>query len=183
MEIKKYDPNTGLPKGYIELYIGSFPNEERRDWESNADAERFIRSHPEISVLLAYTPDGEFAGFLNYWLLTKPDTEEAVYYGEHLAIRPEMRNQGIGAQLIAELKRLTSDKIIMEVELPADEMACRRIAMYERHGFVTHPDIRYMQPSYAAGKEPIELLLMSSPTVKPTPALIARLKHLVYGQD
>lgn len=182
MTIKRYLTETKLPEGYIDLYIRSFPDEERRDWQTNEDAERFISSHPEMRVLLAFSSEGEFVGFLNYWLLSDSDDEtQRVFYGEHLAITPEMRNQGIGAGIIAELKRLTSDRILMEVELPEDEMAHRRIAMYERHGFVTHPDIKYLQPSYARGKEPIELMLMSSSTVEPTPELVSRLKHLVYG--
>lgn len=182
MTVERYLTETKLPEGYIDLYIRSFPDEERRDWQTNEDAERFISSHPEMRVLLAFSPEGEFVGFLNYWLLSDSgDEAQEVFYGEHLAIKPEMRNQGIGANIIAELKRLTSDRILMEVELPEDEMACRRIAMYERHGFVTHPDIKYLQPSYAPGKEPIELMLMSSPCVHPTQALIARLKRLVYN--
>lgn len=170
-----YIPGKPLPKGFIELYIESFPPEERRSWQSNADAERFIASHPDMSVLLAFDDKGDFAGFWNYWYLNDTDI-----YGEHLAVSPRLRNQGLGAALISELKRISHNRIMIEVELPEDEITRRRIAMYERHGFVQHPEIEYNQPSYTTGESSIPLLIMASPELDPAP-LIPRLKSLVYG--
>lgn len=179
MTIKPYDSSSSIPSGFIEIYTGSFPPEERRGWLTEADAEDFIRSHPQMRCVLAFDDsDGTLAGFLTYWRLGC-----ATYYGEHLAIRPDLRNRGLGAQLIAWLKSESADRVLLEVELPdGGGMASRRIAMYQRHGFVPHPEIDYVQPPYSPEKEGVRLMIMSSPKVNPAP-LLPELCRCVYGVD
>ena len=53
--------------------------------------------------------------------------------------------------------------MVLEAE-PYDsgELAKRRIAFYERQGFVVN-EYEYIQPAIAKGEEPIPLIIMSSP--------------------
>ena len=79
---------------------------------------------------------------------------------EHFAVSPKYRNLGLGSLLLTKLKSTLKCRICLEVELPDNELAKRRIGFYERNGFVLL-DNEYFQPSY--GLVPgLELKLMSS---------------------
>lgn len=176
MIVTEYTRGEKLPDGYIELYTEAFPEDERRDWKSNSDAENFIKEHKEMSSLLVFDDNSCFIGFLNYWLL--PD--RCSFYCEHFAIDKRMRDKGVGAELFDKFRKMSSDRIILEVEPPADDTSRRRIDMYRRNGMALHSDIEYIQPSYNTDKEPVRLVIMASAGMDPKP-LINPLKELVYG--
>lgn len=58
---------------------------------------------------------------------------------------------------------LASDSrpLVIEVEPPTDEMACRRIGFYERNGLRLWNDVEYVQPPYSPDRHAIELKLMT----------------------
>ena len=53
--------------------------------------------------------------------------------------------------------------MVLEVEVPEDDLARRRIGFYERHGLV-YNDYPYLQPPLRKGNELLPLRLMTKPT-------------------
>lgn len=139
----------------LQLYISSFPENERRPWSSTDDIEVFTKAKSEKFHIIAITLDDAFAGFMTYW-----DFCTHIYI-EHLSIMPKLRSQRLGSSLIDHAIKNISDKIILEVEHPDTPEACRRIEFYQRHGFRLLTDIEYMQPPYSPHHSPTPLLLMT----------------------
>ena len=53
--------------------------------------------------------------------------------------------------------------MVLEVEVPEDEMTRRRIGFYERHGLV-YNDYPYLQPPMRKGQEMLPLRFMTKPS-------------------
>ena len=60
-----------------------------------------------------------------------------------------------------ELLCMFSKKICLEVELPEEKLAARRIEFYRRNGFSLN-EFPYMQPSITQGRKSIPLRIMTS---------------------
>lgn len=97
---------------------------------------------------------GEFCGFITWWDFG------GFVYGEHFAMLPECRGAGIGGEVIDRFVADAGKPVVLEVELPTNDTARRRIRFYERHGF-TLCDAEYVQPPYDAGGEGVPMRLMS----------------------
>lgn len=154
-------------------YNGSFPEVERRDF---ALVRQLIADEPAFQ-LRVFCFDGCYVGFISNWQF------EGFRYAEHFAIDPAARNGGIGTKVLRHFLALSEDPVVLEVELPEDEWACRRIGFYERQGFRldTH---RYLQPPYRSGGEAIELRLMTYGTLDLSDRFeeVSRMiHHKVYG--
>ena len=80
----------------------------------------------------------------------------------HFAVRKSCRNGGLGAVLLTQLTAQSRKPVILEVELPTGELEARRIAFYERNGFVMNP-FEYMQPAMGEDRHAIPLRIMSYP--------------------
>lgn len=107
-----------------------------------------------IAAAAAGVCGGEFCGFITWW-----DFGDFVY-GEHFAMLPECRGAGIGGEVIDRFVADAGKPVVLEVELPTNDTARRRIGFYERHGF-TLCDAEYVQPPYDAGGEGVPMRLMS----------------------
>lgn len=83
-------------------------------------------------------------------------------YIEHFAVKEACRNDGFGGRLLEELLDWKGRKIVLEVEPPEDDLTCRRIGFYERHGLV-YNDYPYLQPPLREGQEMLPLRLMTGP--------------------
>lgn len=72
-----------------------------------------------------------------------------------------------GQQMLQYFKKTINKPIILEVELPTDEISKRRIAFYERMGFILN-EHEYVIPPIRSLKFPIYFLLMTdkSPLTK-----------------
>lgn len=136
-----------------DLYEKSFPIEERRDFSLVLD----IYKTDLLSLNLIY--DNEtMVGILNYW-----DFNDFLYI-EHLAVSEQYRNRKIASKVLEQLN--TQNKlIVLEVELPRDELSKRRIDFYQRNAFSIQP-YPYFQPPYRKGEERIKMHLMAN-TQKP----------------
>lgn len=55
---------------------------------------------------------------------------------------------------------LCDTPVVLEVEIPAEEMSKRRIGFYERLGYVLDDHV-YYQPPYRRGEEFLEMRLMT----------------------
>ena len=84
----------------------------------------------------------------------------ALVYLEHFATDPALRGRGIGGRLLDEFLASSSGTVFLEAEPPSDGLTLRRIAFYERHGFVLNP-YPYVQPPISEGRSPVPLRIMT----------------------
>lgn len=161
-----------------ELYISAFPKNERRDFDAFASLLANPDSH--FSVICAIDDEeqpGRMLAFISFWELGE------ITYLEHFAVIPQMRGRSIGRTMLRHFLDNIASRIVLEVEPPTTDIACRRIRFYESIGLTLRNDIDYIQPPYSPEKESLELKLMthgqiSTEELKDAASLI----HLkVYG--
>lgn len=131
-------------------YTDSFPEAERRAFSLVKD---LVKNEPRF-VVFALFRDDVYAGFITAWQFN------AFTYVEHFAIDESARNGGIGAEAMRQFLTNCDAPVVLEVEIPADEMSKRRIGFYERLGYVLDNHI-YYQPPYREGEEFLEMRLMT----------------------
>ncbi len=162
---------ASLPSGKEALYVGSFPPEERREWQ---DILTKTDSEPGFSFLTVVY-DGRPAGFITTWDLGK------ALYIEHFAIDPSQRGKGIGMAAIKSLIMKSPLPIVLEAEPESTgEMARRRIAFYSKAGFTAHHSFPYVQPPYFAGLPSVPLTLLTTKQL-PLDEISTTLHREVYG--
>ena len=139
----------------IALYTEAFPKIERRPVAQWLDLWQTCNHFRIIEIL----SDDVFAGFISYW-----DFEDFIYI-EHFATSKSLRGNGIGGKAIDTFKQSCQGKpVVLEVEMPTDDISKHRIAFYNKHGF-TLSELPYMQPAYRPCDDPIELRIMSTDPV------------------
>lgn len=148
--IKIEGTNHPLLSKMKHTYKTSFPPEERRKF---GEVEELLVENPRLTID-AFLKDGEYVGFVTSWQL------DGFIYVEHFAIEEEKRNIGIGKDALTEFVSAKGVPVVLEVELPEDDMSRRRIGFYERIGFVLEPR-SYGHPPYREGVEGIELYVMA----------------------
>lgn len=130
----------------------SFPVEERRD----DDMQRYNTDNNPLFTVYLINDDDINVGLITLWKL------DNFLYVEHLATSPNVRNKGYGKMIMqALLDNFPNSIIVLEVELPEDELSKRRIGFYERCGFTLCKN-SYMQPSYRKVGSPIPMYIMFS---------------------
>ncbi len=135
-------------------YEESFPADERRRFD---DLLKLLPC-PDMH-LCALVTEGQLVGFMIYWQW------DAVLFVEHFAIDPAQRGKQLGQQALEQVKRIKNSSIILlEVELPTDDISYRRIQFYERQGFSLN-EYAYSQPPYKRGNSAIPMKLMSIPAI------------------
>ena len=146
----------------------SFIRDEIRDY---GDALALLEE--PCYTLFHIVENGTHVGFISVWVF------DGFAFAEHFVICAEYRNCGYGGRAI----RLVAERfgtVVLEAETPETELAARRIAFYERNGFVCNR-VPYMQPPYRKDSAPVRLVLMSTPKLLPDPdAVIATLYRYVY---
>ena len=153
------------------LYLAAFPLAERRPFETYA---RLLNDPAYgLDILRA---DGAPIGVFSYWRL------DGFTFIEHFAVEAQQRGQGLGSAALQAFIASHSGQIVLEVE-PANSsaLARRRIAFYERQGFVLS-QVEYVQPPYLADGAAVSLKLMSYPAALADYAAVrAELYRRVYG--
>lgn len=170
------------------LWLASFPRNERRD----TDAQRYNTDMRTNFHCLLAEDDGKPVGFITYWHFGD------FCYGEHLATDPACRNKGYGAQILSTLNAKLSPlntqlsphnapmPFVLEVEMPTDDLARRRIAFYKRNGFTLWDRYAYIQPPYRPADKPLPMLLMAWGNIDPAqrfPYVKATIHRHVYGVE
>ena len=149
----------------------SFPLEEYRPYA----AQKALLRDPAYSIYVA-KEEGRILGFAAVWQL------ENRLFLEHLAVDPQLRNRGIGGQL---LRHFAKKHCCLEVEPPETDLSRRRIGFYQRNGFCLN-DYPYLQPSLGEGRNAIPLYIMTSGSTI-SQEEFAQVKKLlyrrVYGQE
>lgn len=135
-------------KDLLSLYVESFPPEERR---TTSDLLRMLNDQEMyFSALLL---EDEVAGFVVYWKF------EHFLYLEHLAIYPSFRRKGVGEAVLKKLQQ-EGNPVLLEVEIPEDEISTQRVSFYQHSGFNALP-VYYHQPPYRKGETLVPMLLFS----------------------
>ncbi len=165
-----------------ELYLNAFPPQERRSMESIS---RLL--HEDYFEFVPVFFDNDFKGFANLWFF------RTFTYIEHFAIRKEERNRGYGTRFLQDLttKRISAGKdfkhkvkqwsrnFVLEVELPQNPVATKRIAFYERLGFKLLEDY-YFQPPYEKDEEGLEMKIMLLSSDKENEPSFQEIKDTLY---
>jgi ribosomal protein S18 acetylase RimI-like enzyme len=133
-----------------ELLIKSFPPQEYRKL---AQLRQYTDSKSNFANNTILEGD-RLVGLISYWHL------EHFYYIEHFAINPALRNKGYGQKVLHALCKELNRPIVLEVELPSDETAQRRIHFYQKNGFTLWKQ-EYAQPPYRTGDEYLPMHLMA----------------------
>ena len=143
--------NNQFFSNLFNLYTLAFPPLERRTWAGL----EYELNYEKRFCANALIQEGVFVGLFNYW------TFDRFYYIEHLAIIPKLRSRGIGSEAMRIFMDQTKLPIVLEVEMPNNIIASRRIMFYEKLGFsiVAH---NYAQPPYDGNGFFIPELIMSN---------------------
>lgn len=173
LSLRDIHDSSAVPERIVELYVSSFPPDERRPVDS---IRKLIDDHGPFHFSLIRS-GRKTVGFITWWIL-----EKGVYV-EHFAMSPELRSRGLGRLSMERFCTLNkAHGVILEVEMPgSNEMADRRIKFYERCGFRSHPAIEYIQPPYTPSSQPVELMLMTFGPIDDVEGLAEEIKRRVYG--
>lgn len=131
------------------LMTTSFPNDEYRELN---ELRVFTDTLPQFINNVIFDNDTPI-GLISYWNF------EGFHYVEHFAIAPSQRNGGYGKRVLQHLCTILDKPIVLEVEMPQEEMAQRRIGFYQRNGFTLWEN-EYYQPPYKAGDSFLPMRLM-----------------------
>ena len=135
------------------LYTESFPEHERRRISSHVMAAEDPRFHTEVAV-----ENGNLMAILFYWKLAGDKI-----YIEHIAVNPLMRGKNIGSTILHNFTTQNPDcTIILEIDPPVDEVSKKRLAFYERSGFVNTGHI-FNHPSFQKKGLNHDLVILSYP--------------------
>lgn len=132
----------------LNLYLNSFPKEERREPDSLAEV-----IHEPGMNFCAVEINGQMSGMVVFWKF------DSFLYIEHLAVLPELHRGGIGSLVLKRLQELGSP-ILLEVEIPFDTVGRNRVGFYLKAGFSQLP-VEYFQPPYRDGEQLLPMMLFS----------------------
>lgn len=157
-----------------QIYLDSFPTDERRPFSI---VRRYLKCSRRPFHIVAAVKDDKVASFISYWDFP------AFRYIEHFATVPSLRGDGIGSRLLREFLNQSPLPVILEVELPDNDLAKRRIEYYTRQGFRLLRTFRYIQPPYSTGKNPLEMKIMTFGNIDADdlPSFVAQLYKQVYN--
>lgn len=178
MNITFKNHSTELSQQFLDLYISSFPDDERREWNSTIDVDSFCRMNQRHFHIIDVFVDDKFMGFVSLWNF------DNFIYIEHLAISHLSRNKGIGSFILKFLISEINNNIILEVEPPIDDISIRRIEFYNRIGFSIIKNIHYIQPAYSDKRQPVALSIMTHGNIQISDISDHKLrliKHYVYN--
>ena len=136
--------------GFFEIMEYSFPENERRSRENQLA----LFSDSRYKVAGIKDCGGNVCAFIAYW------EEGGVTFLEHFAVAEDLRGSGLGGKFLDEFLKDRKKPVVLEVELPENEIAARRIGFYQRHNFVLN-DFTYFQPPLGEGKKGVPLKIMS----------------------
>jgi len=109
---------------------------DTRGPEADAFARRFhqLLDRPDVLVLLAEN-NSHPVGFAYLTLRPTPYYDGLLAQLEELYVRPDLRDQGIGTQLLLESVDAVQARGACEVHINVDEVDVDTRRFYERHGF------------------------------------------------
>lgn len=156
INLVKVKDTQGEKYHYIEkLLVEAFPSEEYRPLNIQR---QYVENKENFHCLLIQEEEKPI-GLLTYWEF------HTFCYIEHFAIDTRKRNKGLGEQAIRTICEKLDCPIVLEVEMPNNEISNRRIRFYQRQGFNLW-DYEYKQPPYKTGDSYLPMLLMAHGGIK-----------------
>ncbi len=137
---------------FWKIYTESFPANERRT--SDQQFEVFQKPHYQINT---HVTDNQVVGFIASW------NDPEFVFVEHFAIAPEFRSKRFGSTVLQQFIEEFKIPIILEIEMPIDELTKRRLKFYELAGFIRNPHQHYMPP-YHESNPPLEMEILTLPS-------------------
>ena len=134
------------------IYTESFPLNERR----TPDQQLLIFQKPPYQ-LNTYLIDDHIVGFIASWC------DPEFIFIEHFAISPEFRSKRLGSTVLQQFIDDYKIPVILEIEMPIDELTKRRLKFYELAGFIRNTHQHYMPP-YHESDPPLEMEILTFPT-------------------
>lgn len=162
-----------LYKFFVDTLTDSFPKEEYRDLEKIAN----IADNDNRFNCCVLTHDESPVGIISYWELSD------FCYIEHFAITKQMRSSNYGGSAMRSFIDHICKNIVLEVELPQDELTKRRVSFYQKLGFSLW-ESDYQQPPYRPSDEYIDMNIMSYGTLneeKEFSEIKEKIHSIVYG--
>lgn len=156
---------------FYSLLKKSFLKEEYRSFEKQKSL-----LEKDFYKILFCKEGNKVIGIMALWELGE------FLFVEHFAVNPDFRNGGIGSKMIKFVLDKYKNNVILEVELPYNDINKRRIAFYERAGFV-YNGFEYYQSPLNDGDKPLPLRIMSCPSAvceKELEAIKSKLLKIVY---
>lgn len=170
-------PQDSGYEAWEKIFLTSFPENERRPFASMHHLMLHDpRVHMESIVMRQDNALQKCIGLLVWWDL------ESFVYVEYLAIDPAYRGRKIGREVMTGLLTAQRRPVVLEVELPIDDLTRRRVSFYQRLGFNLCPDA-YEQPSYGVVPGlPMSIMVAHQEQLTiPIATVIEKLKKEVYG--
>jgi hypothetical protein len=150
MELKQITTRDSKYYSFVEkLLVDSFPKNEYRDL---CDFRDYSDSNSLFHNNIILEKD-QMLGFITYWSFPK------FTYIEHFAIKESMQGKSYGTSFLSLLKKIVGAPIALEVELPLNTQASRRIKFYTRQGFKLWNNY-YEQPPYRSSDDSCPMSLM-----------------------
>ena len=137
---------------FLETYTQSFPINEQRPEESII---QLLSEEKRFRVMAIVDETYSFLGLLTCWTFVN------FIYIEHFALSPTLRSHGYGSIALGTFIKQNNLPIVLEVELPTDEQAKRRIQFYQRRGLSLY-DYNYIQPPYTPNRLSVPMRLMGT---------------------
>lgn len=127
----------------------SFPVEEFRTFDEQKELLENAYYNIDANI-----KDDTVISFIAYWEFS------TFIYIEHFATQPQQRNKGKGRKLLNSFIASQKKSIVLECELPSDDISKKRIEFYKSLGFVSNK-YPYIQPSMRKNTLPVPLRIMS----------------------
>ena len=136
-----------------DLYKTSFPENERRNINGQVHTLGLNNYYCQIVF-----KDDQFVGILFWWNF------ETLRYIEHIAIRPDRQNEGLGSEIMKDFLSLADSKpILLEVEPATTDIQKKRLRFYDKLGFKMNA-YDYIQPAIQKSTNPVALKVLSFPS-------------------
>jgi len=134
---------------FYQILVDHFPKKEVKEYS-------YLKGMFEngIAHALVKKKDDTIIGALCYM-----EVEDYVFI-DYFVIIDAYQGKQLGQQMLQYFKETMNKPIILEVELPTDDISKRRIAFYKRMGFVLN-EHEYVVPPIRSLKYPIYFLLMT----------------------
>lgn len=127
----------------------SFPQEEYRTFEHQHE----LLDNKYYNIIFT-VEDEKTVSVIAYWEFS------TFVYIEHFATLPQYRGKGLGRKFLSTFLSQQTKNVILECELPTDDVTKKRIEFYKSLGFVKNK-YPYIQPSMRKNTLPVPLRIMS----------------------
>ena len=139
-------------KSMYHLMQQAFPAEQMREYKNH----QLLYDKGYFEAFGKKYECGSVIAVISIWKL------EEIRYIEHLVVKQELRGKGIGEKLVQFAFQKEKAPFLLEVELPENDIAKRRIDFYKRLGMY-YNDYEYFQPPWKKEYGMLPLRFMTYP--------------------